>query len=407
MAALGFTITALDPGLREIPGARACVCLGLGVRHVVSLVNIYWFTVPGAEYDAATFHAAGARFAVSDQPLVLTVGSNFYEELLGTVYRVLGDSLFVGQSLSVLTFAVTCMMLVRILGLAQARPAAPLVLLVMALWPSAIIFGSITLREPFQLMLFVVAVYAGLRLLVHGRWWGIPVCAAGFLAMGLFHQLLLVYGILAFMLVAGFAYIKAGLRRGIIQAALVVCSIAAAFGFLTMTQRDTPAGDDYIGMLQNRGVEAVVRYRRDIDRHDPRTAYGVVLDGSSNTALVLSGASIYMHYLAAPWPWALDRAIDAVPAAEAVFRIVLLTAMLAALWCKGPVPRRPLMLLLMLYVSMTILWAAGTTNYGQAMRHHLLTDWILIVAGIPWLLASVRAGFNPTKAIELPKSAGD
>jgi len=36
-------------------------------------------------------------------------------------------------------------------------------------------------------------------------------------------------------------------------------------------------------------------------------------------------------------------------------------------------------LLLVLYLLMTMVWSLGTTNYGQAIRHHILSNWLLIV----------------------------
>lgn len=39
--------------------------------------------------------------------------------------------------------------------------------------------------------------------------------------------------------------------------------------------------------------------------------------------------------------------------------------------------------LLILYFSMSLLWAMGTINYGTAMRHHIVPFWILVVLGAP------------------------
>jgi len=31
--------------------------------------------------------------------------------------------------------------------------------------------------------------------------------------------------------------------------------------------------------------------------------------------------------------------------------------------------------------SLTFLWAMETINYGQAIRHHVITNWIIIILG--------------------------
>ena len=48
--------------------------------------------------------------------------------------------------------------------------------------------------------------------------------------------------------------------------------------------------------------------------------------------------------------------------------------------------RRLLGLMLILYFSITFMWALGTTNYGTAMRHHMLSWWIIVIIGIPPLM---------------------
>jgi len=47
-------------------------------------------------------------------------------------------------------------------------------------------------------------------------------------------------------------------------------------------------------------------------------------------------------------------------------------------------------LVLVLYLLMTFIWSLGTTNYGQAIRHHVLSNWLLIVLLASCLAASVN-----------------
>ena len=57
-------------------------------------------------------------------------------------------------------------------------------------------------------------------------------------------------------------------------------------------------------------------------------------------------------------------------------------------WCNACGTQRQLLgLMLILYFSMTFMWALGTTNYGTAMRHHMLSWWIIVIVGLPPLMA--------------------
>ena len=66
-------------------------------------------------------------------------------------------------------------------------------------------------------------------------------------------------------------------------------------------------------------------------------------------------------------------------------------------WCNAcGAQRRLLGLMLILYFSMTFMWAVGTTSYGTSIRHHLLSWWIIVIVGIPPLMEKLsRFLFSP------------
>ena len=79
-----------------------------------------------------------------------------------------------------------------------------------------------------------------------------------------------------------------------------------------------------------------------------------------------------------------NNAKDVYALTEGLLRVVFLVAAVAAVMGRRPrSPRGHGILLLAIYVSLTCVWAVGTTNYGQAIRHHLLTKWIILLLGYP------------------------
>jgi hypothetical protein len=40
-------------------------------------------------------------------------------------------------------------------------------------------------------------------------------------------------------------------------------------------------------------------------------------------------------------------------------------------------------------------WSIGTTNHGQAFRHHVMTDWILILTTVVYVTRFAR--FKPAR----------
>lgn len=98
--------------------------------------------------------------------------------------------------------------------------------------------------------------------------------------------------------------------------------------------------------------------------------------GSTGTAL-WSLAKNYVYYLFGPF---LDFRFNInylVMAWDSIVRLAGLTAIGVLL-----VTRRatlPVLVLLGFYITMTITWSIGTTNSGQAFRHHMLTQWVMFI----------------------------
>ena len=61
--------------------------------------------------------------------------------------------------------------------------------------------------------------------------------------------------------------------------------------------------------------------------------------------------------------------------------------------------------LLVIYLSMSFLWALGTINYGTGMRHHVVAVWIVIMLGIPPLMEKLP-GRSRAAPARLPKAVG-
>ena len=114
---------------------------------------------------------------------------------------------------------------------------------------------------------------------------------------------------------------------------------------------------------------------------------------SSPFMFIYSILNVYLHYLFAPFPWKVSNVLDFYASMESLLSLVLICFALKN-WCNAyGTQRRLLGLMLVLYFSMTFLWAIGTTNYGTSMRHHMLSWWILVIAGLPLLMETLKRSF--------------
>ena len=128
-------------------------------------------------------------------------------------------------------------------------------------------------------------------------------------------------------------------------------------------------------MFQSRSLSVVTR-----------ATYYVPLDGSSFFTAAYTSLILYFHYLFSPFPWQIENIMDAGACLEAILRMVLIGFSFKYLCRAHGVQFRSLLLMLILFFSMSFMWAMGTTNYGTAMRHNLLSWWILAITGTPLLM---------------------
>lgn len=378
------------------------------LHQAVALTNSFLFTTMGAGLDAAGFHQKAVLLARSSH-FSFAIGSKFYENFLGAVYWLLGPSHLLGQQLSILAFAISCIILMKIMNLLDLSRYHASVLLVFGALPTMVFLGSITLRESFQVLFFMLAVFFGLKMHQKGgiNFYLVALGAAA-LVMGLLHKGLLIY---SFFLVAVFmAYSpRAASVFGQVKKLhlLLVFAIPLAMALIVIAVNLNIQGLAVLRALANLDIlEAASGYR---DRPTiTRATYGIKLDLSSTITGISSGVKLYLYYLFAPFPWQINNVLDIYASIESIARLVLTYFSLKSWRRAQGVQRRRIGLMLILFFSMTLLWAMGTTNYGTAIRHHMLTWWILVLVGLPVLLENLRRfRFRPYAVTPQVDSAGE
>jgi len=370
---------------------------GLGVLVVaaahaaLALLNSLAGPLPGAELDAAVFKSHGLDIAMYE-PLRVALGTGFIENLLAALHTLLGNSSLIGDAAAAFAFTLASVFFLRLLHLLEVRRYRLWLVLAFGLWPTSLLFGSVTLREPFQLLAFTAMVYCALRPARGSSrlGWLLAAAAAG-LALGMFHAAMLVYAAIAVVLLALWPSGRASAYGWRVRtAALAALAAVAAVGVVGWPNLHIRPGDDLFALAQRDVVHSLKTYRAGVASGEPRSAYGVDLEYTSVPAFAGSLGSLYAHYLFAPFPWQISAPRDLLAAAESLLRLVLLVLAVRMLWRGVPPGRRTVALLLLLYAGMTLTWTLGTTNYGQALRHHLLSNWLLLLIAGPALAAGVH-----------------
>lgn len=377
---LSFCLPAWISEIKRRPALLRAIWLVLGLHHLVAVVNAYFWVIPFSRFDASAYN----RLAWMGEAAFNAHGG-IYVRGLGLAYQPFGPSLMLGQQLSILAFLVSTIVLLacaRCLGISRYLPAT--VVLAGAL-PSVVVFTSLTLTEAWLMLGLLLAVYGFLE---SERPWRSAAClAVGVLLLGLLHKATaLLAPVLLFCGFARWARHSGGARLGAI-ALVVLVSLLTAPLVLT-TARRVP---HYLAQRNLAVAEA----------KDDSAHYGAMLRFDSASALLVGGLRELAMYWFAPFPWQVRGPLDLYAAGEGLLRATLLW--FAVLGCSSAPPRRRAQrwCVFAVVIGLECVWAAGTVNWGTALRHHLVAHGLLVLlAGeslFAWLFG---AGTKSEKSLE-------
>jgi hypothetical protein len=379
------------------------LCFILAMHHVIALTNTYLFTFKGADADANRFHRLAVEWAESGK-LSVTGGAEFYQQLLGIFYRIFSPSHLFGEELSIIAFLFSCLILIKLIHRINLKKYQVGLLLMFGLLPTNLVLCSVTLRESYQILFFMLAVYWGLRFQLKPTKGAMIFCVFSAIIMGCFHRALILY--MLFLLPVLFLWFpqqvssfpdsrwRFSRKRLIIIGAILILMIGILIIGVLLDIKGLGALES---VFSGKGLKYAVDYRTRLMFEmapDARANYGIMLDISSSSSFLKSVWSIYIYYLFAPFPWQITNWLDVYAFIESLMRFVLIAISIVCWYRAEGVKRRIWGLLLIIYFSMTFLWAIGTVNYGTSIRHHLLSNWIIVILGGSGLMEFIVRQFR-------------
>ena len=385
---LTFFCPLLSKGVRKDPKYYLMVMFFLVILHGISIFNAYFGTLKGAGNDALSFHLRAVEWA-ADGSWEFVLSHQLYSQILGALYRLTSPGLFLAQELSILAYSLTCIFLHRLIRLNGVLKHRFGILLLYSILPGMLLVCSITLREPFQILfLMMVGLYGSLLIQRYKHLLFFKFLLAN-IAVAVSHKALMVY--IVFLLLS-ILIIKMPTSRPwairksklmlivffisiILTAVFVLPKISNVSGFYiasVVATADLEVMDNVLDTKANMGARTTYEHR--VNFNGPM---------SFLWSLLLS----VMYYLFMPFPWQISSFTDLYGFAEAQLRLFLVLSLYPAIrtfYGLAEIKRARFFLILM-YFTLAILWAAGTSNIGTAFRHNLTHNWILILLAYPWL----------------------
>jgi len=387
------------------------------LREIVAFTNVYLHTIPGGDHDAYGLH----RLSLELDEWSFSIGKDFYTNFLGLIYRGLSPSSpflleakgldpfvwgsstqFLGEQFSILAFSFSCIIFLKLLQKFQIMKHKFACFFFFGTLPTMVLYGSVTLRESYQILFFMLSVFFGIKMHFKGGLNAYTILfALSVMAMGLFHNTLIVYSFFMFILffywnlrpATGFWNIK--IMR------FIVCLIfpLILIGMAAIANSSLAGVATLKKIIVDRNwLHAIKRFRYHSISSPGRTTYGIPLDTTSFVTVVYSLLKIYFYYLFAPFFWQVENLSDLYGSTESILRMILIFFALKQ-WHKTVGENKSLLgLMLVLFFSMTFMWAVGTTNYGTALRHNILSYWILVLAGAPLLMEKLSSFYRTCKS---------
>jgi len=368
--------------------------LGFFLRLVNAFYNGFIGPSFGSSDDALGFHFYALRSYqnIATDEFAL---HNIYPSFLGFFYSITTDSLFLGCALSALGWLASAFILVRIMRILSFEMSTQWrVMLIYALIPSSLMYTSVTLREPFQLLFINLAFYAALKIYYHRSIAHWLVLFLAVLGLGLLHGGLIVSGI--FIIVGTLFLLTSRNRKGVSFTKVVLVSpvviLFLFYGYSLFTSFSYGALDT---MEAGLGI-AVQVYQEGTMAADQRASYRTdIIELNSLGGFILSIPFFLFQYLFEPMPWRMSSIVDIVVLLENMLRFWLIwnaLKYLVGIYRNKPmfVARnffgngRFIFFIFLSYLIMETIWSLGTTNWGTGIRHHLPSLGLLLVASFAY-----------------------
>ena len=390
----------------------------VALHHLVAVTNAYIVSLHGIG-DTYGFILKASTSADLGEMAGEIYGNNSFDyiRILSIIYMILGTSHFLGEELSVLAFTFSCIVFIKMVNIINVRRHRVGLLMLYGLLPAVMLYTSVALREAFQLLFLMLSVYFGLRIHIKPMKGAILFMVISILLVGVFH---LGLGMSAVVIVPMFLLWKPWgssinkryniLRKRFVHVMLLIIFMSGGFYCYTTEYSTTSTILAGFGVLKRENpIESVkerVKNRSNTLKNVlGRTNYDNQVDFSSVGSIAKTIMLILTNYLFSPYPWQIRSFVDIIPGFEVLIRFFLIVFSIKALYKSQDPQRRLYGLLLLVYFIITIIFAAGTANYGTAMRHNIISYWLIVLVGGSGLIKSVTKFILPISKSEVYNSS--
>lgn len=277
---------------------------------------------------------------------------------------------------------------------------------IIALFPFAMLYGSVFRREVFGSFFFMIAIFKSLRWLASKNPVALLIAVFYFVVAGIFHSgyLVGVFGLILFVMVAT---IKPFLTRSTDRSSMntMISGAIAGIFFVGMLGAALSIGFtiNKLGDVSNLDVAAAIEYRVEGRVSDGTSSYPDFLRGVNpfSNPVVLPGRFIY--FLFSPFPWDI-RAMSHVPGLMASVYFILLGR--SIFYSRKKIYKnKKAILLFMIVIASILVFSISIDNVGTSVRHRTKFIYPLVALCAVPLFQRFRLFSKRNRAIDQAASS--
>lgn len=356
----------------------------LTVHYAVSFYEAYIGTSIGGSADATDFHRTATMMAEYNIPFSFSVGSTLYSHVIAMFYKTLGVSHFLGLVTSNIVFLCSIIVLVKLMEILEIKRHRKKLLLLFGLLPTMVFNTSVLLREPWEILFFLLSVLYAFKFYYRKSIFNFSMLLIFVIGLAVWHNGLMSFApiMIVIILFWSTSVQKSGLKKG--KGKRLVSILLSLMGISVWILLNNNSGGSAASSALLRGdlVDYISSYREGGLAVSSRATYGVRITDTSILGLIKSFPLVIFYYFFAPLPWQITSVLDIYACAESLLRLMLIHSALKA-WRGEPDKdkKRTYGYMLLLWFVLEFLWSLGTSNWGTAMRHHLVAYGVLLLVG--------------------------
>ncbi len=416
----------------------------LTFHHVVAYLYAFYLSTPPNELDHISFIQLAGVCAKTGYCGYF--GEHLYANYLAKV-MFFGQSVYIVYLVNVLFFVVSLYYILAIADEIKLEGNRRLFTFIYGMWPSVVYFTTLGYRETFELYLLIAGVYYGLAGSRADSFIKMFVSMILLYVMGIFHMKGLTYlSPLLFLILMSYkfsfsfisvakklslvvvmavaVYFSQGMYAGYLngvskaehtskQTVHVDATSAAKPDSLSKPVEKEPLSGNRLLFENNKDawleaknypdaepgiidtfMRKVTFYRASLSWvRVPNTLYLGEISDSSIPAFIFTYFLEYLEYLSSPFIFQVNSSLSLLAYLESLVRVLLFVSALV-LVKRFPQAR----VLFVIYLATTAMWTLGIVSFGAGIRHHVQTNWILVLLGVPVISGYLSGKFRSSSS---------